>query len=164
MRNSTRRLALLLCVESRLACASQGGIHTSSRHTPRIRHDSPRRLARVVYPNFLATLHAPLVLVGGERCSMDRSDRCLTMSAPGAALLGGRESEQQMVDEMQPKAVQVARQRRLFELNCPTATAEAPSKEMMGNPAASPGYAVTLSARVRRHVTRRQRTNAQRAT
>jgi hypothetical protein len=41
------------------------------------------------------------------------------------------QSQQQMVDAMQPNAVQVAQKRGAFELNCPAATAEVLSKEMM---------------------------------
>jgi hypothetical protein len=41
------------------------------------------------------------------------------------------QSQQQMVDSMQPNAVQVAQKRGAFELNCPAATAEVLSKEMM---------------------------------
>src|SRR5215472_5341127 len=39
-----------------------------------------------------------------------------------AALISGCQSQQQMVDEMQADATQVAKQRGKFELNCPTAT------------------------------------------
>ena len=46
-----------------------------------------------------------------------------------AAGICGCESQQQMVDEMQADATQVAKQRGKFELNCPTATASVLSKK-----------------------------------
>ncbi len=46
-------------------------------------------------------------------------------------LLCGCESQQQMVDQMQPNPVEVAQKRGAFELECPAATAEVLSKEMM---------------------------------
>jgi len=54
--------------------------------------------------------------------------------------LGGCASQQQMVDQMQPNAVQVAQKRGAFELDCPTATAEVLSKEMMQTGAATARY------------------------
>jgi len=47
------------------------------------------------------------------------------------AVLLGCESQQQMVNDMQPKAVQTALQRGAFELNCPSATAQVLSDEMI---------------------------------
>lgn len=47
------------------------------------------------------------------------------------ALLCGCESQQQMVNEMKPKAVQTALERGAFELNCPSATAQVLSDEMI---------------------------------
>ncbi len=46
-------------------------------------------------------------------------------------LLMGCESQRQAVDTMQPQAVQSAQQRGSFELNCPGATAQVLSKEML---------------------------------
>jgi len=67
--------------------------------------------------------------------------RLLTLGAvAGIALLCGCESQQQMVDEMQPKAVQTAQQRGAFELNCPEAQAQVLSKEMMQTPAPTVRY------------------------
>jgi hypothetical protein len=43
----------------------------------------------------------------------------------------GCESQQQTVDNMQPEAVQAAQQRGSFDLNCPAATAQVLSKEMI---------------------------------
>ena len=56
-------------------------------------------------------------------------------------LLGGCQSQQQMVDEMQADATQVAKQRGKFELNCPTATAEVLSKEMIQSEVVNPRWA-----------------------
>ena len=58
-----------------------------------------------------------------------------------AALLGGCQSQQQMVDEMQADATQVAKQRGKFELNCPTATASVLSKEMIQSEIVNPRWA-----------------------
>ncbi len=57
-----------------------------------------------------------------------------------AAVLCGCESQQQMVDQMQPNAVQVAQKRGAFELDCPTATAEVLSKEMIQTAPATVRY------------------------
>ncbi len=51
------------------------------------------------------------------------------------------ESQQQMVDQMQPNAVEVAQKRGAFELDCPAATAEVLSKEMMQTAAPTMRYA-----------------------
>jgi len=58
-----------------------------------------------------------------------------------AVLLYGCQSQQQMVDEMQADATQVAKQRGKFELNCPTATAQVLSKEMMQSEIVNPRWA-----------------------
>ena len=50
------------------------------------------------------------------------------------------QSQQQMVDQMKPEAVQVAQKRGAFELDCPAATAEVLSEEMMQTGAATPRY------------------------
>ncbi len=52
--------------------------------------------------------------------------------------LGGCASQQQLVDRMQPNAVRVTQTRGAFELDCPVATAEALSKEMMQGGATGP--------------------------
>lgn len=68
--------------------------------------------------------------------------KLLTLIAiAGAATIGGCESQSQMVDEMQPKAVQTAQQRGAFELNCPEAQAQVLSKEMMQTAAPTVRYA-----------------------
>ena len=58
-----------------------------------------------------------------------------------AALFGGCQSQQQMVDEMQADATQVAKQRGKFELGCPTATAQVLSKEMIQSEVMNPRWA-----------------------
>lgn len=51
------------------------------------------------------------------------------------------QSQQQVVDEMQTDATQVAQQRGKFELNCPTATASVLSKEMIQSAIVNPVWA-----------------------
>ena len=58
-----------------------------------------------------------------------------------ALLFGGCQSQQQVVDEMQADATQVAKQRGKFELNCPTATASVLSKEMIQSEIVNPRWA-----------------------
>ena len=58
-----------------------------------------------------------------------------------AAGICGCQSQQQVVDEMQADATQVAQQRGKFELNCPTATASVLSKEMIQSAIANPMWA-----------------------
>ena len=48
-----------------------------------------------------------------------------------AAGICGCQSQQQVVDEMQADATEVAQERGEFELNCPTATASVLSKKMI---------------------------------
>jgi hypothetical protein len=56
-------------------------------------------------------------------------------------ILCGCQSQQQMVDEMQADATQVAKQRGKFELNCPTASASVLSKEMIQSEISAPRWA-----------------------
>ena len=58
-----------------------------------------------------------------------------------AGMLCGCQSQQQLVDEMQADATQVAQRRGAFELNCPAATATVLSKEMIQSPVANPRWA-----------------------
>jgi len=58
-----------------------------------------------------------------------------------SALFVGCQSQQQMVDEMQADATQVAKQRGKFELACPTATAQVLSKEMIQSEIVNPRWA-----------------------
>ena len=51
------------------------------------------------------------------------------------------ESQQQMVSEMQADAVHVAQRRGAFELNCPAATAQVLSQEMIQSPVVNPRWA-----------------------
>jgi hypothetical protein len=62
------------------------------------------------------------------------------MVAAIATMLPACESQQQVVDQMQPNAVQVAQKRGAFELDCPAATAEVISKEMIQTPAPTARY------------------------
>ena len=67
--------------------------------------------------------------------------RSLVLSAAAFALICGCQSQQQMVDEMQADATQVAKQRGKFELDCPTATAQVLSKEMIQSEVMNPRWA-----------------------
>jgi hypothetical protein len=58
-----------------------------------------------------------------------------------AVLFCGCQSQQQMVDEVQADATQVAKQRGKFELNCPTATAQVLGKEMIQSEVVNPRWA-----------------------
>lgn len=51
------------------------------------------------------------------------------------------QTQQQMVDSMQPDAVHVAQRRGAFELNCPGATASVLSNEMIQSPIVNPRFA-----------------------
>src|SRR5262245_20267711 len=53
----------------------------------------------------------------------------------------GCQSQQQIVDSMEPDAVHVAQRRGAFELNCPAATASMLSKEMIQSPNVNPRFA-----------------------
>jgi len=61
--------------------------------------------------------------------------------AASAAAFSACESQQQIVDEMQADAVHVAQRRGAFELNCPAATAQVLSKEMIQSPVVNPRWA-----------------------
>jgi hypothetical protein len=68
--------------------------------------------------------------------------RTLAMSAVAlAGILCGCQSQQQLVDEMQADATQVAQRRGSFELNCPAATATVLSKEMIQSQVVNPRWA-----------------------
>lgn len=56
-------------------------------------------------------------------------------------ILCGCKSQQQMLDEMQANAIQVAKERGKFELNCPDATAQVLSKEMIQSEVRAPRLA-----------------------
>ena len=58
--------------------------------------------------------------------------RCRTFAILGtAALLAACQSQQAAVSSMQPQAVEVAQKRGAFDLNCPAATAQVLSNEMV---------------------------------
>ncbi|HEY5862035.1 MAG TPA: hypothetical protein VIX61_03025 [Casimicrobiaceae bacterium] len=66
----------------------------------------------------------------------------LKIAAILAALVAaGCASQQQQVYSMQPDALHVAQRRAAFELNCPAATAEVLSKEMIQSPIMNPRFA-----------------------
>jgi len=53
----------------------------------------------------------------------------------------GCQTQQQIVDSMEPDAVHVAQRRGAFEMNCPAATAQMLSKEMIQTPIMNPRFA-----------------------
>jgi hypothetical protein len=68
----------------------------------------------------------------------------MTLAIGGLVLAVGIcscQSQQQMVDEMQADANQVAQRRGMFELNCPAATASVLSKEMVQSAVMNPRWA-----------------------
>jgi len=65
----------------------------------------------------------------------------IVLAAAIAGVLCGCQSQQQMVDEMQADATQVAQRRGAFELSCPAATATVLSKEMIQSTVANPRWA-----------------------
>ncbi len=60
---------------------------------------------------------------------------------PAVMTLAACASQQEVVDSMQSEAVRTAQQRGAFELNCPNATAQVLSKEMIQTPSAGLRYA-----------------------
>ncbi len=58
-----------------------------------------------------------------------------------ALTLVGCQSQQQIVDAMEPDAAHVAQRRGAFEMNCPTATAQVLGKEMVQGPNLGPRFA-----------------------
>ncbi|MEO8133717.1 MAG: hypothetical protein ABI831_07060 [Betaproteobacteria bacterium] len=56
-------------------------------------------------------------------------------------VMAGCASQQSIVDSMEPDATHVAQRRGAFELNCPAATAQVLSKEMIQGPNISPRFA-----------------------
>jgi len=59
----------------------------------------------------------------------------------GVLFAAGCQTQQQIVDSMEPDAVHVAQRRGAFEMNCPAATAEMLSKEMIQTPIMNPRFA-----------------------
>jgi hypothetical protein len=64
-----------------------------------------------------------------------------SLVAASMLLLAGCQTQQQIVDAMQPDAVHTAQRRGAFELNCPAAKAEMLSKEMVQSPIMNPRFA-----------------------
>src|SRR5262245_61826150 len=58
-----------------------------------------------------------------------------------ALIAAGCQTQQQVVDSMEPDAVHVAQRRGAFEMNCPAATASVLSKEMIQTPNVNPRFA-----------------------
>jgi hypothetical protein len=58
-----------------------------------------------------------------------------------AIIAAGCQTQAQLVDSMEPDAIHVAQRRGAFELNCPAATAETLSKEMIQSPNVNPRFA-----------------------
>lgn len=69
------------------------------------------------------------------------STRLVMLAATAAIALAGCQSQQQLVDQMQGDAIHVAQRRGAFELNCPAATAEVLSKEMIQTPVVAVRFA-----------------------
>jgi len=53
----------------------------------------------------------------------------------------GCQTQQQIVDSMEPDALHVAQRRGAFEINCPAATATLLGKEMIQSPIVNPRFA-----------------------
>ena len=64
-----------------------------------------------------------------------------TLLIISALAVAGCASQQSIVDSMEPDALHVAQRRGAFELNCPAATAETLSKEMIQSPMMNPRFA-----------------------
>ena len=64
-----------------------------------------------------------------------------TLLIISALAVAGCASQQSIVDSMEPDAIHVAQRRGAFELNCPAATAETLSKEMIQSPMMNPRFA-----------------------
>jgi hypothetical protein len=58
-----------------------------------------------------------------------------------SVMVCGCESQQHVVNDMQPKAVQTAQQRAAFDLKCPAATAQVLSNEMIQTSTPMVGFA-----------------------
>ena len=61
--------------------------------------------------------------------------------AVSLAIVAGCQTQAQIVDSMEPDAQHVAQRRGAFEMNCPAATAEVLSKEMIQAPNINPRFA-----------------------
>ena len=65
----------------------------------------------------------------------------LSLAVVSLLVAAGCQTQAQIVDSMQPDAVHVAQRRGAFEMNCPAATAEVLSKEMIQSPVMNPRFA-----------------------
>jgi len=65
----------------------------------------------------------------------------LPLALVSVLIAAGCQTQAQIVDSMQPDAVHVAQRRGAFEMNCPAATAEVLSKEMIQSPVMNPRFA-----------------------
>ena len=63
------------------------------------------------------------------------------LMAGSLLFVAGCQTQQQIVDSMEPDAVHVAQRRGAFEMNCPAATASVLSKEMIQTPIMNPRFA-----------------------
>jgi hypothetical protein len=69
------------------------------------------------------------------------SHRSSLLALVAVIAVAGCATQDQLVDQMQPDAVHTAQRRAAFELNCPAATAEVLSKEMIQTPMMNPRFA-----------------------
>jgi hypothetical protein len=69
------------------------------------------------------------------------SQRSSWVALVAALAAAGCQSQQQIVDSMQTDAVHVAQRRGAFEMNCPAATAQVLSNEMIQTPIMNPRFA-----------------------
>jgi hypothetical protein len=65
----------------------------------------------------------------------------LSILALSFVVIAGCQTQAQIVDSMEPDAVHVAQRRGAFEMNCPAATAQMLSKEMIQGPMINPRFA-----------------------
>ena len=69
------------------------------------------------------------------------SHRSSLLALVAVFAVAGCATQDQLVDQMQPDALHTAQRRAAFELNCPAATAEVLSKEMIQTPMMNPRFA-----------------------
>jgi hypothetical protein len=70
---------------------------------------------------------------------MSHPSSAIVLAATLAAF--GCQSQQQVVDSMQAEAAHTAQRRAAFEMNCPAATAQVLSQEMIQSPIMNPRFA-----------------------
>ena len=69
------------------------------------------------------------------------SSRRMTLATTAGLALAGCQTQQRIIDEMQADAVHTTQRHGAFELNCPAAKVEVPSKEMIQSPIMNPLFA-----------------------